>query len=76
MNELNIILENDKIIYELRKNLDVLNIDLENAFFAHFTEKGQQLLETQQKTLTHIYLYLKAVTKGLETRDFIKEITK
>ena len=73
MNELNTILQNDKLIYDLRKRFKDINDDLENVFFAHFTETKDGLLQVQKGTLKNIYSFLKVLVNNLEAHDFIKE---
>lgn len=73
MKELQEILQNDKLIYDLRKRFKDINDDLESVFFAHFTETKDGLLQVQEGTLKNIYSFLKVLVNNLETRDFIKE---
>lgn len=73
MKELQQILQNDKMIYDLRTRFKDINDDLENVFFAHFTETKDGLLQVQEGTLKNVYSFLKVLVNNLETRDFIKE---
>lgn len=73
MRELQQILQNDKMIYDLRTRFKDINDDLESVFFAHFTVRNDELIKIQEGTLKNIYSFLKVLVKNLETRDFIKE---
>ena len=51
MTDLQQILQNDKMIYDLRTRFKDINDDLESVFFAHFTARNDELIKIQEGTL-------------------------